>query len=84
LLDLHGFVAPTVIEPCTPPHNPNYEYDLYLRWAYNQVLAMEAELFAQTDKTETIIPYRDWDLVTKLADEYDLDVFSVQNFPKKR
>ncbi len=27
-LDLHGFVNPMLIEPCTPPHNPNYEYDL--------------------------------------------------------
>ncbi len=61
LLDLHGFVDPMLIEPCTPPHNPNYEYDLYLTWAWELALAMEAELFAQTDETETIIPYRDWD-----------------------
>lgn len=61
-LDLHGFVNPMLIEPCTPPHNPNYEYDLYLEWAWGQALAMEAELFAQTDETETYIPYRDWDL----------------------
>ena len=33
-LDLHGFVNPMLIEPCTPPHNPNYEYDLYLAWAW--------------------------------------------------
>jgi hypothetical protein len=61
-LDLHGFVNPMLIEPCTPPHNPNYEYDLYLQWALYQAYAMEAELFAQTDETETYIPYRDWDL----------------------
>ena len=35
LLDTHGYVrnyGPNLqglIEPCTPPHNPNYEYDLY-------------------------------------------------------
>ena len=62
VLDLHGFVNPMLIEPCTPPHNPNYEYDLYIKWAYDQALAMEAELIAQTDETEAIIPYRDWDL----------------------
>jgi hypothetical protein len=61
-LDLHGFVNPMLIEPCTPPHNPNYEYDLYLAWAWELSQAMEEELFAQTDETETIIPYRDWDL----------------------
>ena len=62
VLDLHGTVNPMLIEPCTPPHNPNYEYDLYIKWAYDQALAMEAELIAQTDETEAIIPYRDWDL----------------------
>jgi len=61
-LDLHGFINPMLIEPCTPPHNPNYEYDLYLAWAWDLALAMEAELFNQTAETETIIPYRDWDL----------------------
>lgn len=46
-LDTHGYVknyAPNkqgLIEPCTPPHNPNYEYDLYNKWAYGQAEAME-------------------------------------------
>jgi hypothetical protein len=47
-LDLHGFVNPMLIEPTTPPHNPNYEYDLYLQWALNEAYAMRDELFAQT------------------------------------
>ena len=63
-LDLHGFVTPMLIEPCTPPHNPNYEYDLYLQWALNQAYAMEDELFTQTGLGAQI-PYRDrsggWD-----------------------
>ncbi len=63
-LDLHGFMSPMLIEPCTPPHNPNYEYDLYLQWAYYQALAMEAELEAQTG-FQAQIPFRDdasgWD-----------------------
>ena len=42
-LDLHGFVTPMLIEPCTPPHNPNYEYDLYIQWAYQQALAMDPD-----------------------------------------
>jgi hypothetical protein len=64
LLDLHGFVSPMLIEPCTPPHNPNYEYDLYINWAYQQALAMEAELEAQMGLPAQI-PFRDdtggWD-----------------------
>ena len=59
-LDLHGFVNPMLIEPTTPPHNPNYEYDLYLQWALNQAYAMEDELFAQTG-LPALIPYRDWE-----------------------
>ncbi len=65
VLDLHGFIDPMLIEPCTPPHNPNYEYDLYIQWAYDQAKAMEAELIAQTEETEAIIPIRDW------PDEWD-------------
>jgi hypothetical protein len=64
ILDLHGFVSPMLIEPCTPPHNPNYEYDLYIKWAYQLALAMEAELYAQTGYPAQI-PFRDdamgWD-----------------------
>ncbi len=58
-LDLHGFVNPMLIEPTTPPHNSNYEYDLYLQWAFNQALAMESELLAQTGLPAQI-PYRDF------------------------
>jgi len=60
-LDLHGFVNPMLIEPCTPPHNPNYEYDLYIKWALAEAEAMEAELLAQTGFAAQI-PYRDDDL----------------------
>jgi len=62
VLDLHGFLNPMLIEPCTPPHNPNYEYDLYIKWAYDLALAMEAEVIAQTDANQCQIPYRDDEL----------------------
>ncbi len=64
LLDLHGYYNPMLIDPCTPPHNPNYEYDLYIKWALDLAESMEAELFAQTGLAAQI-PYRDteqgWD-----------------------
>lgn len=49
-LDTHGYVKnyqpnlQGLIEPCTPPHNPNYEYDLYNKWAYKQAEAMEVQI----------------------------------------
>lgn len=80
MLDLHGYVkhyAPNkqgLIEPCTPPHNPNYEYDLYQKWAVAQAEAMEAEIMGNQSEYEgtiyqnmvgTYIPQRDdaegWD-----------------------
>lgn len=62
-LDLHGYVKgyggptkPGLIEPCTPPHNPNYEYDLYSKWALNQAEAMESNIVSNKgnyDNTHT-------------------------------
>ncbi|GAB3790604.1 M14 family zinc carboxypeptidase [Virgibacillus kimchii] len=78
-LDLHGYVirsteTPGLIEPTTPPHNPNIEHDLYIKWALDQAEAMEDELVANRNEFETDmyrnmegthIPYRDaedgWD-----------------------
>jgi hypothetical protein len=79
-LDTHGYVkdyAPNkqgLIEPSTPPHNPNYEYDLFNKWANQQAEAMESEIMVNKDKyqgslyqnmTGTYIPQRDdtagWD-----------------------
>jgi len=61
LLDLHGFYNPMLIEPCSPPHNPNYEYDLYIKWALGQGLAMKQELYDQLG-FDAQIPYLEWDL----------------------
>ncbi len=60
VLDLHGFVYPYLIEPTTPPHNPSYEYDLYIKWAFPEAQAMEEKLFEMTG-WPALIPFRDWD-----------------------
>ena len=58
-LDLHGFVNPMLIEPTTPPHNSNYEYDLYLKWALGTAFAMEDSLMDRLG-LPALIPYRDF------------------------
>ncbi len=79
LLDLHGYVCKDrykigVIEPCTPPHNPVYEYDLYLPSALLMAEYIEGYLLDNKkifvskrykEMTGTFIPFRDmtsgWD-----------------------
>ncbi len=71
LLDLHGYVNGTLIEPTTPPHGENYEYDLFLKHTYANALGMEAAVngLGYTPGTDGVepaqIPFRDqeegWD-----------------------
>ncbi|NHW87616.1 hypothetical protein HA066_24700, partial [Escherichia coli] len=46
MLDIHGYVTCTLIEPATGPHGDNYEYDLYIRHALRNALAMEQAVLA--------------------------------------
>ena len=46
MLDQHGYVSCTLIEPTTGPHGENYEYDLFIRNAIRNGLAMEQALIA--------------------------------------
>lgn len=39
-IDMHGYVEGFLIEPTTPPHNPNYEYDLVFDNMIGQANAM--------------------------------------------
>jgi hypothetical protein len=58
-LDLHQYYSSMLIEPCTPPHNPNTEYDLYIKWALAQAEAMVTSVYENTGFPSTI-PFRDW------------------------
>jgi hypothetical protein len=68
MLDQHGYVNPTLIEPTTGPHGQNYEMDLYISHALRAAEAMEAAV-ADLDEPRVPdrieIPYRDtqdqWD-----------------------
>ncbi|HXV32528.1 MAG TPA: M14 family zinc carboxypeptidase [Gaiellaceae bacterium] len=58
VLDLHGYVTPTLIEATTKPHNPSIEYDLWLKWNQARIDANEAALNAVGfDVTR---PINDW------------------------
>ncbi|SEG80150.1 Zinc carboxypeptidase [Thermomonospora echinospora] len=67
MLDLHGYVNGTLVEPTTPPHGQNYEYDLFIKNAYANGLGMEAAIKAlgYTPEADGVnppqIPFRDWD-----------------------
>jgi hypothetical protein len=47
VLDLHGYVTPTLVEATTKPHNPSIDYDLWLKWNQARIDANEAALAAQ-------------------------------------
>ncbi|WP_233509729.1 M14 family zinc carboxypeptidase [Actinomadura craniellae] len=67
MIDLHGYVNGTLIEPTTPPHGQNYEYDLFIKNTYANGLGMEAAVKAlgYTPEADGVqppqIPFRDWD-----------------------
>ncbi|WP_199548671.1 M14 family zinc carboxypeptidase [Streptomyces sp. N35] len=71
MIDLHGYVNGTLIEPTTPPHGENYEYDLFLKNTYANALGMEAAVngLGYTEAEDGVlpaqIPFRDsqegWD-----------------------
>ncbi len=46
MLDMHGYVTPTLIESTTKPHNPSIDYDLWLKWNPARVDANEAAMNA--------------------------------------
>ncbi|PZF81628.1 M14 family zinc carboxypeptidase [Jiangella anatolica] len=67
MLDEHGYTGTTLIEPTTGPHGENYEYDLYIRQAIRNGLAMEQAVLGLGEPRVTAvnIPFRDqtdgWD-----------------------
>jgi hypothetical protein len=46
ILDMHGYVTPTLIESTTKPHNPSIDYDLWLKWNVSRIDANEAAMNA--------------------------------------
>ncbi|MCM4078640.1 M14 family zinc carboxypeptidase [Paractinoplanes hotanensis] len=62
MLDEHGYTGTTLIEPATPPHGQNYEYDLYIKHALPNALGMEAAVqrLGHAETRSVDIPFRDY------------------------
>jgi hypothetical protein len=62
MLDEHGYTGTTLIEPATPPHGQNYEYDLYIKHALPNALGMEkaVQRLGHPETTRADIPFRDY------------------------
>jgi hypothetical protein len=58
VLDLHGYLTPTLIEATTKPHNPSIEYDLWLKWNQARIDVNEAALNAIGQQVQR--PINDW------------------------
>jgi hypothetical protein len=63
MLDEHGYSENTLIEPTTPPHGQNYDFDLYIKHGYANGLAMEKGVqgLGHPETAHPEIPFRDYD-----------------------
>ncbi|MCL7746834.1 M14 family metallopeptidase [Halalkalibacter alkaliphilus] len=60
-LDMHGYVNGFLIEPATPPHNPNFEYDLLVNSMLDQAHAMGQAGVGHSQLSSYFIPKLDWE-----------------------
>jgi Zinc carboxypeptidase len=58
MIDMHGYLEPTLIEATTKPHNPSIEYDLWLKWNQSRIDYNEAALDAIGQDVQR--PINDW------------------------
>jgi hypothetical protein len=57
-LAMHGYYGPTLIDGLTKPHNPGFEYDLFLKWNQRRLDANETAL--ANAGMGIIRPVNDW------------------------
>ena len=60
-LDEHGYSDGTLIEPTTPPHGQNYDFDLYIRHGLANGLDMERAVqdLGYPEAQDVVVPFRD-------------------------
>ncbi|MFJ7727551.1 M14 family metallopeptidase [Neobacillus sp. NPDC097160] len=59
-LDMHGYIGGFLIEPTTPPHNPNYEYDLLYNHMIEQAHSMGQAGLGNSSFHSYLIPALDY------------------------
>lgn len=64
-LDMHGFDKTFLIEPATPPHEPNLEYDLLINHMLEQAKVMGEAGIANTKYNYYHIPYEEYQKTQK-------------------
>lgn len=60
MVEGHGYVEGFLVEPTTPPHNPNYEYDLLIEGMIEQAHAMGSAGIGNSALDSYFLPYEDW------------------------
>jgi Zinc carboxypeptidase len=61
MLDEHGYVEGTLIEPTGPPHGQNYDFDLYIKHGYANGIGIEKAVQALgfPEVQDLLVPFRD-------------------------
>lgn len=60
MLEYHGYVNGLLIEPCTGPHDPNYEYDLYAEKMLAQGNELGRAMIGNTAYSRYLVPATDY------------------------
>lgn len=60
MLEYHGYVTELLIEPCTGPHDPNYEYDLYADRMLKQGNTLGKAMIGNTGYSQYLVPATDY------------------------
>lgn len=60
MLEYHGYMDGLLIEPCTGPHDPNYEYDLFAKKMLDQGNTIGKAMIGNTAYTQYLVPATDY------------------------